>query len=158
MIPFFAIVIIFNFFRFHGENNVAPDLLLYYKLLQHVTEDKNKGFYGLGQSAAHALRPFIKQCAHGSSLWNTHEVPGGKHHRLWHQTTWKHGRVRNLYYLIKHCFVGFFWGIKMVEYMFLCYRRFLTVQWTVFQTTCTLICFFKSMFCFFCHFHKSQNI
>lgn len=108
MIPFFAIVIIFNFFRFHGENNVAPDLLLYYKLLQHVTEDKNKGFYGLGQSAAHALRPFIKQCAHGSSLWNTHEVPGGKHHRLWHQTTWKHGRVRNLYYLIKHWFVGFF--------------------------------------------------
>lgn len=81
-VSLFAIVIIFNFFRFHRENNVAPDLLLYYKLLQHVAEDKNKGFYGLGQSASHALRPFVKQCAHGSSLWNTHEVPGGKHHRL----------------------------------------------------------------------------
>lgn len=127
MFHFFAIVIIFNFFRFHRENNVAPDLLLYYKLFQHVAEDKNKGFYGLGQSASHALRPFVKQCTHGSSLWNTHEVPGGKHYRLWHQTTWKHGRVRNLYYLTKHCFVRFWGGYKNGLVYFFCYRRFFTV-------------------------------
>lgn len=49
-------IIVYKIFSFLDENtcNVAPEILLT-KLFHHVAEDKNQGFYGMGQPAANAL-------------------------------------------------------------------------------------------------------